>query len=447
VGTPTWFWFPSRESSSHFLEGGSLAAMNLASEDLSRDGNQHILWGGGASGVRFGLRVPEKPIDAGNTLVLELFCENRSPAPVWVFGFRSGYPRSLKVSPPKPQRPYIRVSFGDTSVLHPPEAFTRVGPGERIHTGLDLSFAFDRRGVGIFPVLFAYDPVRAGMGLRGFVAPDEGSASTGLGELVISRAQSLRSAGIDDPLEATLDALLVAGDPSLVERLRQLGPGGARFAARRLARVLATGADSVAGWRALDVLEMLGEAGLAAVRAENEDLPHARDAFELAEDWLRFRLGHPARETHLPFQTMLDELIRQPDRRGNLVVSWTAYDSPIHGSMRMEIFGNGDRIVVVRPAGANVPSTRRTSLSPMHMQGLLETLHYGGMWLLRPLRKVGFPDEPRPALEVQLALGEPYTRRVAMWNGEWRQGPGFRIADMLDRLAAQVRPSVMPTRL
>jgi hypothetical protein len=69
------------------------------------------------------------------------------------------------------------------------------------------------------------------------------------------------------------------------------------------------------------------------------------------------------------------------------------------------------------------------------------------MWLLRPLRKVGFPDEPRPALEVQLALGEPYTRRVAMWNGEWRQGPGFRIADMLDRLAAQVRPSVMPTRL
>ena len=322
-----------------------------------------------------------------------------------------------------------------------------MGPGERIHTGLDLSFAFDRRGVGIFPVLFAYDPVRAGMGLRGFVAPDEGSASTGLGELVISRAQSLRSAGIDDPLEATLDALLVAGDPSLVERLRQLGPGGARFAARRLARVLATGADSVAGWRALDVLEMLGEAGLAAVRAENEDLPHARDAFELAEDWLRFRLGHPARETHLPFQTMLDELIRQPDRRGNLVVSWTAYDSPIHGSMRMEIFGNGDRIVVVRPAGANVPSTRRTSLSPMHMQGLLETLHYGGMWLLRPLRKVGFPDEPRPALEVQLALGEPYTRRVAMWNGEWRQGPGFRIADMLDRLAAQVRPSVMPTRL
>ena len=418
----------------------SLRGMTLAPEDLP------VLWGGGASGVRFGLRVPSAAVDAGNTLVLELFCENRSPAPVWVFGFRSGYPRSLKVSPPKPQRPYIRVSFGDTTVLHPPEAFTRVGPGERVHTGLDLSFAFDRRGVGVFQVLFAYDPVRAGMGVRAFVPPDEASGSTGMGELLIARAQSLRAAGIDDPLEAALDALLVGGDPSLVDRLRQLGPGGARFAARRLARVLATGADSIAGWRALDVLEMLGEAGLAAVRAEGEDLPHARDAFELGEDWLRFRLGHQPRAKHLPFQTMLDELIRQPDRRGNLVVSWTSYDSPVHGSMRMEIFGNGDRIVVVRPAGANVPSTRRTSLSPMHMQGLLETLHYGGMWLLRPLRKVGFPDEPRPALEVQLALGEPYTRRVAMWNGEWRQGPGFRIADMLDRLAAQVRPSVSPGR-
>jgi hypothetical protein len=31
-----------------------------------------------------------------------------------------------------------------------------------------------------------------------------------------------------------------------------------------------------------------------------------------------------------------------------------------------------------------------------------------------------------------------------MWNGEWRQGPGFRLADLLDRLAAQVRPESLP---
>jgi hypothetical protein len=56
---------------------------------------------------------------------------------------------------------------------------------------------------------------------------------------------------------------------------------------------------------------------------------------------------------------------------------------------------------------------------------------------LRPLRPQGLPDEPRPALELQLALGENFTRRIAMWNGEWRQGPAFRLADILDRLAAK----------
>jgi len=128
------------------------------------------------------------------------------------------------------------------------------------------------------------------------------------------------------------------------------------------------------------------------------------------------------------------------------VLSWTAYDSAVHGSSRREIFGNGDRIVVVRPATSSVPTTRRTMLSPMHLQALLECLRFSGVWLLRPLRREGLPDEPRPALEVQLALGEPFTRRIALWNGEWRQGPGFRLADLLERLAAQVLPESLPPR-
>jgi hypothetical protein len=107
--------------------------------------------------------------------------------------------------------------------------------------------------------------------------------------------------------------------------------------------------------------------------------------------------------------------------------------------MRMELFGNGDRIVVVRPPGQAVPSTRRTLLGPGHMQGMLDALRYSGVWLLRPLRTQGLPDEPKPALEIQLALGEQYTRKIALWNGEWRQGPAFRFVDLLDRLAAAVR--------
>ena len=78
------------------------------------------------------------------------------------------------------------------------------------------------------------------------------------------------------------------------------------------------------------------------------------------------------------------------------------------------------------------------------MQALLEALSYSGVWLLRPLRANGLPDEPRPALEIQLALGETFTRKISMWNGEWRQGPGFRTADLLDRLAAAVRSGSLP---
>jgi hypothetical protein len=410
---------------------------------MSDDG---VAWGGGISGVRFGIREPKGPVEAGNTLVLELLCENRSPTPVWVFGFTPRYPRSLRVSPPKRDRAFIRVSFGDVNVLHPPEAFTRVPPGGRVTTGLDLSFAFDRRGAGIFPIVFAYDPVRGAAGLRAWQSPDLASAASGQASLVVARARSLEEAGIDAGLEQQLDGLLLAGDPSLVERLRALGPGGARFVARRFARVLSDGADAVVGWRALDALELLGPESIAAIDALGQDFPHAAPALAFAHEWLSHRMGAPTPPEHLPFTTALDTLIQQPDRRGNFVLSWTAYDSAVHGSSRMEIFGNGDRIVVVRPATSSVPTTRRTMLSPMHLQALLECLRFSGVWLLRPLRREGLPDEPRPALEVQLALGEPFTRRIALWNGEWRQGPGFRLADLLERLAAQVLPESLPPR-
>lgn len=401
------------------------------------DGASKAAWGEPSQGVRFALRAPEGPLEAGSTIQLELICENKGLTPIWLFGFVKRYPRSLRVSPPKPDRPYIRVSFGDVNVLHAPEAFVRLDPGATARTGLDLSFAFDRRGAGTFSVVFAYEPVRAAGLVRPWQSRDGRVPLTGITEVTVERARALREAGVDAATESALDTLLSAGDPSTVERLRLLGRGGAVYASRRVARVVAGGSEAALGFRALDALELLGQDSVSALRGAREELPHAAVALDFARDWLEFRLGKTPSDADLPFVTELTQLVEQPDRRGNFVLSWSPYDSPIHGGLRMEIFGNGDRIVVVRPPGQAVPSTRRTMLGPMHMKAMLEALLMSGAWLLRPLRAQGLPDEPRPALEVQLALGETFTRRIAMWNGEWRQGPAFRLADILDRLAAK----------
>ncbi len=402
-----------------------------------------VAWGPEVAGVRFGVRAPSEDLEAGGTIALEILCENRGAVPVWVFGFQPAYPRSLRVSPPRPTRPYIRISFADTNVLHPPDAFVRVLPKATARTWLDLSFAFDRRGAGGWDLAFAYDPVRGAGGIRALAVGSDEAPQTGVARIVVSRARSLREAGVAAAAERELDDALMAGH-DVAPRLRALGDGGAIYAARRFARVLSGGTEAKLGWRALDALELLRERGLAATLATREEMPHAATALDFAASWIRFRLGHQPDAEHLPFVTALEQIVHQPDRRGNLVLSWTPYDSPVHGSCRMEIFGNGDRIVVVRPAGDTVPSTRRTLLGAMQMQTLLESLVFSGVWLLAPLRAQGLPDEPRPALELQLAIGEPFTRRIAMWNGEWRHGPSFRLADLLDRLAAAVRPESVP---
>lgn len=393
-----------------------------------------VAWGEELGGLRFGLWHPTAEAEAGGSVRLDLLCENRSGRPARVFGFEPGYPRALRVSPPRPSRPWIRVSFGDLNVLHPPQAFVEVAPGEVATTTLDLSFAFDRRGAGRWPVAFAYEPVRSAGGLTAWTPPD-GEARTGVLSLVVARAQSLREAGIDTATESELDALLLAGDPSAVDRLRELGPGGATFAARRVARIVSTGAESVLGWRALDALELLGEPGLEAARQAAEDLPHAVEALRFAADRVAHRLGRTAPEEHLPFVTMLDRVIAEPEARGNLLLAWTRESGP-YGSRRLELFGDGSRVLSTRPPGVSVPTTRRDRLPPKQVHPLLSALRFATIWLLRPLRPHGLPDEPRPALEVQLALGDPFVRRVAMWQGEWHHGPASNLAALLDRLAA-----------
>jgi hypothetical protein len=374
-------------------------------------------------------------MEAGGTLVLELLCQNVGREPIHVFGFQAGYPRSLRVSPPKQDRPFIRVSFGDVNVLHPPEAFRKVEPGQTVSTGLDLSFAFDRRGAGHWQVGFAYDPVRASGRQAAWLAAGDRTPQTGVVELAVTTARALREAGIDAQVEAELDTALLTADPHLVEQLRRYGPGGAAFAARRVARVLSYGAESTLGWRALDALSLLGELGLAAVRDAREDLPHAEVALGYAQQWIEHRQRLPAPYEHLPFLTMLSRLVHEPDIRGNFLVSFTAWESDLHGLRRVQIFGDGGRIVTVRAPGQLVATTRRTFISEMQLKALLESLGYAAIWLLRPLRTAGMPDEPRPSLEVQLALGDPFRRQVSMWNGEWRHGPAAQLADLLDRLA------------
>jgi len=395
--------------------------------------HRRIAWGSPQNGVRFGLSSSGEA-EAGGTVVLDLTCENASEAPITLFGFAADYPRALRISPPKPTRPFMRLSFGDVHVLHPPEAFTSLRPGQSATTRLDVSFAFDRRGAGRWQIAFGYDPVRASAGLRPW-APSDGEATTGIAELVVTYARALREAGIDPDIEAVLDDALLRSDAPIVERLRNLGGGGAAYAARRVARILSPGADSTLGWRALEALALLGEDGLRAALTARDELPHATVALDFAIDWITHGLGQTPAAAHLPFTTMLDRVIAQPDMRGNFIASWTPYESPVHGLMRLEVLGRGECIVTSRAADALAPTTRRRTLSAMQMQTLLESIRYAAVWLLRPMRDTGLPDEPRPALEAQLGLGDPFARRVAMWNGEWRHGPAAPLASLLDRIA------------
>jgi hypothetical protein len=401
-----------------------------------------VCWGAAVGGVRFGLGVPSTRLEAGGAVCVELVCANGSRAPVQLFGFQPQYPRSLRVSPPKPHRPHIRVSFGDVSVLHPPDAFMTLAPGTTAATLLDLSFAFDRRGEGEWPMAFAYDPVRAGAGLTPWRPPEGVEAQTGVLQLHIGPARALRDAGVDEAEEASLDEALWADAADLVDRIRARGSGGAAFAARRLVRILSPGVESLVGWRALDVLAALGDAGLRAVRATREHMPHAEAVFAFADAWISHRLGHRPAPEDVQFVHMLDRLLDDPSARGDLTITWTAHDSPVHGMRRVQIFGDGQRIVTSRTPDMAASRAAADHLHGDALQQVLQALRFAAVWLLRPLRDTGAPDEPRPRLEVHLAQGAPFARSVEMLNGEWRMGPPNRLADLLDRLCTQApRPA------
>ncbi|MEZ4327255.1 MAG: hypothetical protein R3B40_18705 [Polyangiales bacterium] len=401
-------------------------------------------WGPASDGVRFGLRIP--PVaEAGGSILVGLVCHNVGTTPVRMFGFNPKYPRALRVSPPKAARPYIRVSFGDLNVLHPPDAFSVLQPGDALETALDLSFAFDRRGTGTWQLAFAYDPVRTGAHFDAYQGGDE-APLTAVADLTVSYSRSLREAGIDEATEATLDAALYAGEARLLDLLRHYGEGGVAFAARRVARVLSPGAESVSGWRALDALALLGPEALTAVGVAREEIPHAEPALAFAARWLAFRRGGLPEPHDLPFVTMLERIVQEPGTRGNLQVAWTGVDSAIHGLRRVQVFGNGERIVTSRAPGETFNSTRRTMLRPHEMQALVEAVRASAVWLAAPLREQGLPDEPRPTFEIQLGMGAPFCRQVAMWNGEWRCGPASNLADLMDRLASDHMSESIPPR-
>ncbi len=312
-----------------------------------------------------------------------------------------------------------------------------------MRTGLDMSFAFDRRGVGEWPIAFAYDPVRASGRFAAWTP--SGEASTGILHLIVTAARSLRHAGIDERMESRLDDLLLEGSPALVDTLLALGDGGAIYAVRRSTRVLAAGTEAMMGWRAAAALVALGDVALTALESERAGLPHAARALAYLEALIRHLRGEPVSSRHLQFATMLDRLIEQPEMRGNFLLSFTAMDSEVHGHRRMEILGNGERIVSSRAASAPMGTTRRTMLSSAQMRAILEALRAAPVWLLEPMREAGLPDEPMPSLDVQLALGDTFSRRIVMWNGEWRLGPGAALFDFLDAFSLEApRESAYP---
>jgi hypothetical protein len=253
-------------------------------------------------------------------------------------------------------------------------------------------------------------------------------------ELDVIGSRSLRDAGVDEELERELDHALVMGDSELPDRLRRIGLGGALFAARRVARALSPNAEATVGWRALETLAGLGAIGRRALHTTREELPHAERALAVADEVLAHRAGEPPGQRDLPFITMLDRVIDQPEMRGNFLLSWTPYDSPVHGLRRIEILGNGEMLTTTRAPGEDANTTRRGRLGGTAFDSLLYSLRGGAPWILRPVREVGMPDEPRPTLQIELALGDPFSRRITMWNGEWRMGPGATLAEALDRI-------------
>ena len=126
------------------------------------------------------------------------------------------------------------------------------------------------------------------------------------------------------------------------------------------------------------------------------------------------------------------------------MLAWSAYDSPIHGSRRVELVGNGQRIITLRASHDEVPQLSRSALSEGQVRVVLEALRGAAVWNLSALRQRALPDEPRPVLDVQLALGKQFHRQIAMLNGEWRQGPGAYLANLLDRLADERSPITQP---
>ncbi len=134
-----------------------------------------IAWGAVVDGIRFGIET----VAPGAPLLLPLHMQNQGSAPVFAFGFSQAYPRSLRISPPKPHRPYVRVSFADTNVLHPPDAFVRLQPGASLQTALDVGFALDLSVTGELDLAFAYDQVQAQV-IKAWNAPEGVEAATGL---------------------------------------------------------------------------------------------------------------------------------------------------------------------------------------------------------------------------------------------------------------------------
>src|SRR5690606_20001693 len=147
-----------------------------------------VQWGPVADGVRFGLRTP-RVAEAGGSILVGLVCQNVGNAPVRMLGFHPNYPRSRRVRPPKSDRAYIRVSFGDVNVLHPPDAFSPLAPGATLETSLDLSFAFDRRGTGTWQLAFAYDPVRSSAQVAAYRGGDQ-APQTAVVDLLVSYSRS-----------------------------------------------------------------------------------------------------------------------------------------------------------------------------------------------------------------------------------------------------------------
>jgi hypothetical protein len=252
----------------------------------------------------------------------------------------------------------------------------------------------------------------------------------------ISAPAPVETPALSLEIQTTLDQWVVSGAADTGRAIMQYGDSGIAHVISRLERMTSLDADASLGWSAFHVLPLLGEPAATLIESISPPDGFPGEALAFAREWINFRVGRPPPEAQAAFVGQLEGLIAQAELRGEFVLTWTANQVPGAPQCRMQIYGNGYRVVTQTMAGEQ-PVEARSSLDVNQMNVVMESLRHGAVWLLRPTRDQGQPDEGKPTLAVRLGAAPGLDVSITLWNAEWRAGPSYYLVDLLDKLMAE----------